>query len=159
MTTKLKPGEFLARCNLSRPHVVSDLPEYLRREYAEKGWKKATRTVYRPKLRSALSVEVFLEPLCDGLETTDKAEFERHMREVHRKAEVRGEAENWVKSIKRGWVTPKAKREGAPLIKAITESTIACPECGLVMETGSRYADELYIREHLEFCAAEAGAA
>ncbi len=155
----LKPGEFRGRCNLAKPHAVSELPHYLRREYEEKGWRKGVRTVrVRRDLRR---VECFLEPLCDGFETTDKEAFEAHMRDVHGKSQMRGENAALVARATGRWRTPKAKPDGTPYVatKAFVGQTTTCEGCGLVMENGSTYADELFVREHLDFCAGRAGAA
>lgn len=154
---QLGPGEFWARCHLVRPHPISELPMYLRREYEERGWKKGFReAVVKRTLRMT---ECYLEPLCEGFETTDKAAFEQHMREVHGRKTVIGEWESFSKSIRRGWVSPRAGREGAPLKKAITEATTTCDGCGLVMETDDTLATHLFIHEHLELCVSRVGAA
>lgn len=156
-TTRLRPGEFRATCNLTKPHPISELPHYLRREYEEKGWKKGFReaVVKRDRRR----VECFLEPLCEGHVFTDRAVFEDHMTKVHGRRRHTGEWETFSASIKRGWVSPRAGREDTPLKKAVAERVVTCDACGLVMERGETHAAELFVREHLERCTAQAGAA
>ena len=144
-----KAHGFRGRCNLHRHHIISALPEYLRREYADKGWAKGTRNV-RLKNGDYQWMEVFLEPLCDGFETTDRAAFEDHMKTVHGKKTVYGEA--WSKSIRRGWVSPKAKAEGSPLTKTLAAQLETCPSCGMSAEVGGRYGDQLWWDEHLRGC-------
>lgn len=150
--TALKPGQFWATCNLSKPHPISEMAQYQRREAEEKGWKKGFREA---KVRGYYRMkECYLEPLCDGFVTTDKAAFEAHMREVHGKAPVRGENSALVARATGRWRTPKAKPEGTPYVptKAFVGATTTCPGCGLVMENGSTLADELFVREHLTLC-------
>ena len=132
---EVKAHGFRAFCRLAKPHVIQDMAQYERREAEVRGWRRATRNVYRPKLRRELLVDVFLEPLCDGFETTDRVLFEEHMKTVHGKRTVYGEAENWSKSIRRGWVSPKAKPEGTPLNKTLAAQVKTCPHgCGLVAD-------------------------
>jgi hypothetical protein len=154
---QLKPGEFWGRCILVMPHPISELPMYLRREYEERGWKKGHREAMVKRKRRM--TECYLEPLCDGFETTDKAAFEQHMREVHGRKQVTGEWETFSKSIRRGWVSPRPGREGAPLKKAIVEGTVTCEGCGLVMERADTLASERFVREHLELCVSRVGVA
>lgn len=156
---QLKPGEFWARCSLTKPHPISELPHYLRREYEEKGWKRAHReAVVKRRLKHT---ECYLEPLCAGFETTDKAAFEQHMREVHGKRQVSGENASLVARATGRWRTPRPGREGAAYTptKALAGLTTTCACCGLVMENGSTLADERFVTEHLEHCVAQAGAA
>jgi hypothetical protein len=150
--TTLKPGQFWATCNLTKPHPVRQMAEYQRREAEERGWKKGFREA-RVK-RELRNTECYLEPLCEGFETTDKAAFEAHMRDVHGKSEVRGENSALVARATGRWRTPKAKPEGTPYTptKAFVGEVVTCPGCGLVMENGSTYADELFVREHLDLC-------
>lgn len=158
--TTLKPGQFWATCNLMKTHPIRLLAEYQRREFKEKGWKTGFREV---RLRNGdyRNMECFLEPTCDGFETTDKAAFEAHMRDVHGKAPVRGENSALVARATGRWRTPKAKPEGTPYTptKALVGLTTTCSGCGLVMENGSTYADELFVREHLTLCVGLVGAA
>jgi hypothetical protein len=141
---------FRAVCNLSRAEAVSSLPHYLRREYDEKGYRKGVREI---RLKSDWRrVECYLIPLCDGFETTDRAAFEEHMKKVHGKANVYGHHENWSKSIRRGWVSPKTKPEGAALTKTLAAQVETCPDCGLSAEVGERYGDKQWWNEHLRGC-------
>ncbi|HSV39889.1 MAG TPA: hypothetical protein VLI04_14115, partial [Nocardioidaceae bacterium] len=94
-----------------------------------------------------------------GFETTDKVAFEEHMKTLHNRKPAIGEWETFSKSIRRGWVSPRPGREKAPLKKAITELTVTCDGCGLVIERDGRSASELFLREHLTLCTARAGAA
>lgn len=146
------PGQFRARCRLTKPHPVKDLPEYLRREYAEKGWPKGTREIYSRKTRREVSTECFLEPLCEGFETSDPAAFDAHMKTAHGKGEVKGYAESWLLGIRKGWRPPRLSVEGKPLVKAAAEITRACPFCGLIAEVSDRAADLLWWDEHERGC-------
>jgi len=142
----LKPGEFRATCNLTRPHPISELPEYLRREYAANGWKQGYREV---RIRRALlTVECFLEPLCEGLDTTDRAVFEDHMTRVHGKRFSNGENAGLVRAAKGTWRTPAAKPFTPDNL-----TVFACPSCGLVAEVDNRAANALWWDEHLRGCA------
>ena len=151
------PGQFKARCALTRPHPVKDLPEYLRREYEVRGWKRATRGIYSRKLRREASVECYLEPLCDGFETTDRGVFEDHMRTVHGKKPATGENAALMSRAQGTWRGPRLTEDGKPW-SADDERTEICDGCGLVAQVGYTNEFEQWWREHLEFCA-ERGAA
>lgn len=153
--------KFEARCNLSRHEAISALPHYLRREYEEKGYRKAFREVrVRGDWRR---VECFLIPLCDGLVTNDPAEFERHMLVAHSKKPTMSLwPDQSTRSLSRRaqgkWRAPRLKPEGAPLSRTLAEQVQTCPSCGLHAETPKTYGDELWWREHLDFCVAEQAA-
>lgn len=148
-----KPGQFRARCALTKPHPIKDLPEYLSREYAEKGWPKGFREIYSRSARRELSRECFLEPLCDGFETTDPAAFVEHMKTTHGKREVKGDAETWLLGIRKMWSGPRLAVSGKPLTKAGVEATRTCASCGLVAEVDDRPGNVLWWDEHERGCA------
>ena len=147
------PGQFRARCHLTKAHPITDLPHYLRREYEVKGWKKATRSVYDRKRRRDVTVECFLEPLCDGFETDDPAVYAEHMTKFHRKHQVNGEWETFSRSVRAGWRSPRLKPDGQ-LVKAL-EALSTCPTCGLVAEVDDRAPNVLWWDEHQRGCAIE----
>jgi hypothetical protein len=162
MTDRLQPGEFRATCNLAKPHPISLMAAYERREAEERGWKKGFREA-RVK-GDTRRTECYLEPLCDGFETTDKSAFVEHMATVHGRTLTgwscsKGANADLVNRASGTWRTPRPGREGAPLKKAITEATVTCEGCGLVMENGTTLASERYVREHLELCVSRVGAA
>ena len=143
------PGQFKARCALTKPHPLKDLPEYLRREYAVRGWKTGYRGIYSRKLRREVDVECYLEPLCDGFETTDRAVFEAHMKTVHgRKAVTVNPLARLARSGYRG---PRLTEEGTEF--PVDGKTIVRCECGLYGQLDGTYASELWWREHTAMCA------
>lgn len=147
-------GQFRARCDLAKAHPVKDLPEYLRREYADKGWPKETREVYSRSARATVHRECFLEPLCEGFETTDPTAFAEHMKTVHGKNRVTGHSETFARSIMAGWRGPRLKPDGQP-VKALDELK-TCSTCGLRAEVSDRAADVLWWAEHERMCVGSA---
>lgn len=152
-----KPGEFYGVCRLTKPHPIKDLPPHLQRAMAENGWPKGWRNVYNRKAKRELRTECYLEPLCDGIETSDRAAFDAHMKEAHGRNEVKGHWESIAKSVRAGW---------RPVLKSRRDVVAAhdlqvCPGCGLSAEVGDRAADTLWWHEHLTRCrgTGEAGAA
>lgn len=143
-----KPGEFYGICNLTKPHPVKDLPLYLQREYAAKGWAKGFRSVYSRKARRELDTECFLEPMCEGFETNDRAAFDAHMKEEHGKHEVKGHWESVCKSVRAGWRPSLTTRRDI----ATAHGLQTCTACGLVAEVGERLADQRWWSEHVELC-------
>lgn len=146
-----KPGEFYGHCHATKPHPIKELPEYLRREYADKGWAKGYRNVYSRKARTTLSTECYLEPLCEGFETSDRAAFDAHMKEEHGKREVKGHWESVAKSVRAGWRPSLTTRRDVAAVHELQ----TCPECGMAAEVGQRAADVLWWDEHLTRCTGE----
>lgn len=147
-----KPGEFYGICNLTKPHPIKDLPLYLQREYAEKGWPKGWRNVYSRKAKRGLNTECFLEPRCEGFETADRAAFDAHMRDEHGKREVRGYWESVCKSVRAGWRPSLSTRRDI----AAAHELKTCTSCGMAAEVGQRAADVLWWDEHERLCTGQA---
>jgi hypothetical protein len=137
LINKPKPGDFAARCR--QAYWTPDLAEAMASgiETTVSKWdKKAGCNVFQAQC---------------SLDTTDRTEFERHMRERHGKRKRTGDLTPWSQNIKRGWKGPTLTEDGLPWVdvKGVTET---CAGCGLVMEIDNTHASELYVREHTALC-------
>lgn len=155
-----KPGQFKAVCRLGRWLPLNDLLALPREEQPEtltSRWDK--------KLRCEVA-----QIQCDH-EFTDRAVYEKHMKEAHDgglyrwdngalTAEIR-EVRNYSARMPlpvKPFASPRLTEDGKPWSDE-KQPTVTCPACGLVMEEGATHAAALFIREHLEMCADRAGAA
>ncbi|KRB73060.1 hypothetical protein ASE01_19995 [Nocardioides sp. Root190] len=159
----LKPGEFRATCRRSTWVPLDVLTPVERAEIdrleAQRAIDRFTVSLFR--YDSKLKCEVVA--LTCSLETTDRDEYLAHMKRIHPKetaARLRDSPDlAFCKRIKAGWPKLRLPNEGKPFkaTKSDASMLVTCG-CGLVMERGTSSA-ELYIREHLERCVAQAGAA
>jgi hypothetical protein len=153
-----KPGEFHARCSLRRrvPEKRMNSVEISAAKAA--GYERAFNRMESERVDPTTRVHgrwEWLLPECEGFETTDRAEFERHMLEEHgRKAPnwLRGEAETFAASINAGWKAPRLLTDGKDLPKAAGEQLRVCPTCDLHGHVDTN-AGELWWDEHVRGCA------
>lgn len=137
-----KPGTFKAHCRLNQPVPFVDLTEAQRDlvEELRRGayWKRNVQVVDVP---------------C-RFETTDRGEFDDHMKTVHNRTIGRKVWPNDDSGLPPrtlpGWKPPKLTEEGTPWPED-DRRTESCA-CGLVAEVGDRYADQQWWNEHINFC-------
>jgi hypothetical protein len=138
---KPRPGSFAATCKQSR-WVTAEFAVGFDLDRLPAKWDK-TR-------------ECSLYEVPCNLSTTDRAEFEHHMRDGHRRRKSTGHHTSWSQGIKRGWKGPALTVEGQPFqasSKAIAEVLHSCAYCGLVAEVGGTAAAVLWWDAHLRACA------
>lgn len=141
------PGQFRARCTLTVAKLDAKLTVDERHEAKEKGYRRSYDRDSRNKVRWFVHF-----PQCGGFETDDPAAFVEHMRTVHGKKEVKGEAEAWAQGIRKMWRGPRLTIEGKPL-QDKGGLTKTCGSCGLVAEVDDRAANVLWWDEHVRGCA------
>lgn len=143
-----KPGLFKATCRLNQPVLFDDLTTE-QRDLVE----ELKRNGYHSRKLKGTVVDVPCR-----FETTDRAEFDAHMKNVHGRTIGR---KVWSDSglpplTKPGWKAPKLTEQGVPWPE-IDERTLTCP-CGLVAEVArymhslGQHADEQWWNEHVSFC-------
>lgn len=144
-----EPGQFRARCSLRR-HVPWDkMTEELWAIANERGYTReflelASGRVDPEKRRKGRWEVVFAA--CEGFETTSRAEFARHLSELH------GRKPSGPRQLKRGaghWRMPSFK----PLD---TTGLKTCSACGLVAEVDERPGNVLWWAEHEGMCVGSA---
>lgn len=163
-----KPGQFRARCNLAKKVAVAKTTPEQRREAEANDYRKSYTQDHRGKV-----VWWWHFPACDGFETTDREAFKAHVDEFHGGGTYRWDSpsldpRNSDRTVRnysarmplpvKPFPSPRLTTEGTAWSDE-KHPTVTCPGCGLVMEEGASHAAELYIREHLELCAEQAGAA
>lgn len=148
-----KPGQFRATCRRSSWVLEQHVPQ---------GWDLDTITSKWDKKQEAA---VFLVPCT--LDTTDRAEFEEHMRHKHdggiyrwdggglepNPAETRNYNPRMAMPVRKAKL-PRATSEGKPFktLKFIQRDLRTCTDCGLVAEIDGSNATELWWTEHQRGC-------
>lgn len=144
MTVKFdKPGVFQAHC---RQVVWVPLAELLARPRDEQ--PDTTTTRWDRKLRCEVA-----QVQC-AFETTDRAAYLAHMKDVHGKRTFHGHNAPWAKTIK-PWRGPKLEPEGKPWkdpSRSKDPLTVTCTHCGLVAETADTNAFDRWWAEHEAGC-------
>jgi hypothetical protein len=160
-------------CHLGKKAPVGRLSEVSEAEAKRRGLMKVNRYIEIDRRRGHWShVDVWVEPACAGLETTDPEVYVAHMLEHHGKkptvnvwpSDSNLDLFRRADGKRRG---PRLTADGTSLKTSESTSMIgeirSCPRCGLIAEVGLFSAQLLWWTEHLELCvgdqASEAGAA
>lgn len=161
-----KPGTFRATCRKGAWLPVDQLTLEERAEVDRREAERIARNEYHSLYRYDHKRKAEVASVECRLDTADRDEYLAHMARFHgqrpRNVMWADHSTQSLSNRARGkWRTPKAPPEGTPVrysTKELAMSVVTCP-CGFVMERDGSSAGELFIREHLELCAAEAGAA
>ena len=152
-----KPGDFHARCAMRRRVWEKRMTPAEIADAKAKGYVRIFNPVdseRRDPEKGKRGRWEWALPACDSFETTDRADFERHMSEQHGRGPsyVRSASETFAASINAGWRAPRLHADGKDLPKAAAEQLEQCPTCELRAQVDT-LASEQWWREHLRGCA------